>query len=231
MNDYHRTNLIPIFPLSMVFFPGQVKMLHIFEPRYKDLLQMCIHTGSPFGIVLNRPPTRRDPRPLPHRVGVMAHIFQVARQSDDTYHIQIYGGERFQVQHFYENLSFLQAEINSFPLTQTDSEEAFLLTDAVGEMLESYLDALTEASGYDFQLPDLPETPEQLAYITASVLQINNQQKQALLNIPTLPELFRREIQHLISEIDLMDWINDTIESPANNLFDGYGPEGVISLN
>lgn len=231
MNDYHRTNLIPIFPLSMVFFPGQVKMLHIFEPRYKELLQMCIHTGSPFGIVLNRPPTRQDPNPTPHRVGVLAHIFQLARQSDDTYHIQIYGGERFQVQDFYDNRPFLQAEINSFPLTHTDTEEAFLLTDAVGDMLESYLDALTEASGYDFQLPDLPETPEQLAYITASVLQINNQQKQTLLNIPSLPELFRQELQYLVSELDLMDWINETIESPANNLFDGYGPEGVISLN
>ncbi|HEY80471.1 MAG TPA: LON peptidase substrate-binding domain-containing protein [Caldilineae bacterium] len=231
MNDYHRTNLIPIFPLSMVFFPGQIKMLHIFEPRYKELLQMCIHTGSPFGIVLNRPPTRQDPSPLPHRVGVMAHIFQVARQSDDTYHIQIYGGERFQVQHFYDTRAFLQAEISSFPLAQAESEEAFSLSDIVGDMLESYLDALTEASGYDFQLPDLPETPEQLAYITASVLQINNQQKQTLLNIPTLPELFRQEIQHLSSELNLMDWINDTIASPANNLFDGYGSEGVISLN
>jgi len=231
VNDYHRTNLIPIFPLSMVFFPGQVKMLHIFEPRYKELLRMCIHTGSPFGIVLSQPPTRQNPHPLPHQVGVMAHIFQVARQPDDTYHIQIYGGERFRVQRFYENRPFLQAEINSFPLTRTDSEEAFILADAVGDMLESYLDALTEASGYDFQLPDLPETPEQLAYITASLLQINNLQKQALLNIATLPELFRQEIQYLVSEIDLMDWINDTIESPANNLFDGYGPEGVISLN
>ena len=231
MNDYHRTNLIPIFPLPMVFFPGQVKMLHIFEPRYKELLQMCIHTGSPFGIVLEQPPTRRDPHPLPHRVGVMAHIFQVARQSDDTYHIQIYGGERFQVQHYYENLPFLQAEINSFPLAQTDTEEAFLLADVVGEMLDNYLDALTEASGYDFQLPDLPDTPEQLAYVTAAALQINNRQKQDLLNIPSLPELFRQEIGHLVSELDLMDWINDTIESPANNIFDGFGTEGVISLN
>jgi len=231
VNDYQRTNLIPIFPLSTVFFPGQVKMLYIFEPRYKALLQMCIHTGSPFGIVLDRPPTRDEPHPLPHRVGVLAHIFQVARQSDDTYHIQIYGGERFQVKQFFQTRSFLQAEITSFPLAQTDSEEAQLLADAVGEMLEMYLDALTEASGYDFQLPDFPETPEQLAYVTASMLQINNRQKQALLTISALPDLFRQEIQHLISEIDLMDWINDTIESPANNIFDGYGPEGVISLN
>jgi Lon protease-like protein len=215
----------------MVFFPGQVKMLHIFEPRYKELLQMCIHTGSPFGIVLDQPASREDPDPMPHRVGVMAHIFQVARQSDDTYHIQIYGGDRFQVQHFYENLPFLQAEIRSFPLAQTDTEEAFLLADLVGELLDDYLDSLTEASGYDFQLPDLPDTPEQLAYVTAAALQINNQQKQALLNTPTLPELFRQEIRYLISEQDLMNWIIDTIESPVNNIFDGYGPEGVISLN
>ncbi len=231
MNDYHRNNLIPIFPLSMVFFPGQVTVLHVFEPAYKELLQTCIHTGSPFGIVLKRQPSKKDPHPLPHTVGVMAHIFQVARQPDDTYHIQIYGGERFRIQHFFTNRSFLQAEVSSFPLMQTDSEQAFLLADTVGEMLETYLDALTEASGFDFQIPDLPETPEHLAYITGSLLQINNEQKQALLESDTLPHLFQREIHHLVSELDLMDWISDTIASPANNIIEGTGPEGVISLN
>ncbi len=231
MNDYHRNNLIPIFPLSMVFFPGQVKALHIFEPRYKELLQMCIHTGSPFGIVLARHPSRQDPHPLPHTVGVMAHIFQVARQPDDTFHIQVYGGDRFRVQRFYDNHAFLQAEVSSFPLAQTDTPEADELAGIVSDLLSSYLDALTEASGYDFQLPDIPDTPEQLAYITATLLQVNNQQKQELLSQATLPDLFRLEVQHLISELELMNWINETIESPINNIFDTYGPEGVISLN
>jgi Lon protease-like protein len=232
MNDFTNfPNRIPIFPLPLVFFPGQVRGLHIFEQRHKDLLQMCIHTGSPFGIVLENRPSREEPHPSPHAVGVLAHIFQVARQPDDTFLIQIYGGERFRVQQFHYDMPFLQAEISSAPLGQTDTDLAHRMFDAVEDMLEAYLDALTQASGIDFQIPNMPETPEQLGYLTAAALQINNDQKQKLLSKTTLPELFQDEIAHLHSELDLMDWINATIATPANNIFSGFGPEIAISLN
>jgi Lon protease-like protein len=232
MNDFnHFPNRIPIFPLPMVFFPGQVRGLHIFEPRYKELLQMCIHTGSPFGIVLENRPTKNEPNPLPHEIGVLAHIIQVARQPDDTFMIQIYGGERFRVKQYYHDMPFLQASIDSAPLGQTDTDLAHRMFETVSEMLEEYLDALTQASGFDFQIPDVPETPEQLGYLTAVALQINNEQKQELLGKATLPELFQDEIVYLTSELDLMDWINNTIESPINNIFSGFGPENAISLN
>lgn len=44
------TNFIPIFPLEIVVFPGERLNLHIFEPRYKQLINECFHTKKPFGI-------------------------------------------------------------------------------------------------------------------------------------------------------------------------------------
>jgi uncharacterized protein len=44
------TNFIPIFPLSIIVFPGEHLNLHIFEPRYKQLIQECIDQKRPFGI-------------------------------------------------------------------------------------------------------------------------------------------------------------------------------------
>ncbi len=44
------TNFIPIFPLSIVVFPGENLNLHIFEPRYKQLINDCITNQKPFGI-------------------------------------------------------------------------------------------------------------------------------------------------------------------------------------
>ena len=44
------TNFIPIFPLGIVVFPGEEVNLHIFEPRYKQLISQCIETKKPFGI-------------------------------------------------------------------------------------------------------------------------------------------------------------------------------------
>ena len=44
------TNFIPIFPLNLVVYPGEKLNLHIFEPRYKQLIRECHANGKPFGI-------------------------------------------------------------------------------------------------------------------------------------------------------------------------------------
>src|SRR6187455_311175 len=44
------TNFIPIFPLGIVVFPGENLNLHIFEPRYKQLIKECFEQKKPFGI-------------------------------------------------------------------------------------------------------------------------------------------------------------------------------------
>ena len=44
------TNFIPIFPLGIVVYPGEQVNLHIFEPRYKQLINDCFVTKKPFGI-------------------------------------------------------------------------------------------------------------------------------------------------------------------------------------
>ena len=46
------TNFIPVFPLGIVVYPGESLNLHIFEPRYKQLINECYAEGKPFGIPL-----------------------------------------------------------------------------------------------------------------------------------------------------------------------------------
>jgi len=50
------TNFIPIFPLGIVVYPGEEVNLHIFEPRYKELINECVAQKKPFGI----PPVIED---------------------------------------------------------------------------------------------------------------------------------------------------------------------------
>jgi Lon protease-like protein len=44
------TNFIPIFPLSVVIYPGEKVHLHVFEPRYKQLINECHENNKPFGV-------------------------------------------------------------------------------------------------------------------------------------------------------------------------------------
>ncbi len=67
------TNFIPIFPLGLVVFPGEQLNLHIFEPRYKQLIHDCFETAKPFGIptVLKNAVTE---------MGTLVQVIEIAKE-------------------------------------------------------------------------------------------------------------------------------------------------------
>ena len=70
------TNFIPIFPLSVVVYPGEELNLHIFEPRYKQLINECHGQKKPFGI-----PTVIESKLQDH--GTLVHIIEVSKVYDN----------------------------------------------------------------------------------------------------------------------------------------------------
>lgn len=70
------TNFIPIFPLSIVVYPGEELNLHIFEPRYKQLIGDCIQSKKPFGIpaVINN---------KVEEMGTLVEITEISKQYDN----------------------------------------------------------------------------------------------------------------------------------------------------
>ncbi|WP_431212543.1 LON peptidase substrate-binding domain-containing protein [Puia sp. P3] len=70
------TNFIPVFPLSIVVFPGEMVNLHIFEPRYKQLVNECHAEGKPFGI-----PTVIDNRL--NEMGTLVRITELVKVYDN----------------------------------------------------------------------------------------------------------------------------------------------------
>ena len=55
---------VPLFPLNLVLFPGQNLPLHIFEQRYKDMLQRCLQNQEPFGSEATAAARARFPRAM-----------------------------------------------------------------------------------------------------------------------------------------------------------------------
>ncbi|HEV2352967.1 MAG TPA: LON peptidase substrate-binding domain-containing protein [Puia sp.] len=66
------TNFIPVFPLGIVVYPGEIVNLHIFEPRYKQLVNECYKEAKPFGI-----PTVIDNRM--NEMGTLVHITELVK--------------------------------------------------------------------------------------------------------------------------------------------------------
>ena len=101
--------LLPLFPLDVVLLPGTPLPLHIFEPRYKEMISECRANDAPFGVV----------RALDDgvaEVGCTAEIVSVTKEyPDGRLDLVAEGRNRFEVLELNRERSFLQAEILLVP--------------------------------------------------------------------------------------------------------------------
>ena len=96
---------LPLFPLGIVLLPGEPVPLHIFEPRYREMVQVCIDGDRPFGIVYASEEKLAE-------VGCTARIERVAARYDDgRLDIVAVGEDRFRVEAIHRDRSFLTADV------------------------------------------------------------------------------------------------------------------------
>ena len=98
-------SLLPLFPLDVVLLPGTPLPLHIFEPRYKELVSECLDRKKLFGVV-------RAKEEGVAEIGCTAEIITIAKKyPDGRMDIVTEGRERFEVIQVNQERSFLQAEV------------------------------------------------------------------------------------------------------------------------
>ncbi len=101
--------LLPLFPLDLVLLPGTPLPLHIFEPRYKEMIGECLANQAPFGVV-------RATEEGFAEVGCTAEIVSVTKEyPDGRMDLVAEGRQRFEVLELNRERSFLQAEIRFMP--------------------------------------------------------------------------------------------------------------------
>ncbi len=97
--------LLPLFPLDVVLFPGTPLPLHIFEPRYKEMIGECLDRNGLFGVVRAMEQGVAD-------VGCTAEIVAVTKQyPDGRLDIVSEGRKRFEVLQLNQERAFLRAEV------------------------------------------------------------------------------------------------------------------------
>jgi len=177
------SSLLPIFPLELVLLPGVALPLHIFEPRYKEMIAECLAQKKPFGVVRSSSDGVAD-------IGCTAEIMSVTRKYDDgRMDILTRGVDRFEVIHVNEDRPFLQAEISVVQDEDEDEDEpdnpaAQMVTRAVRLHAEIAKLAGEEPSGPD-------EHAGNLSFLLAGSLPLDLDFKQNLLS--TLSETKRLE--------------------------------------
>jgi uncharacterized protein len=211
--------LLPLFPLNMVLFPGMPVQLHIFEPRYRQMVKDCLAENRPFGVVqIITGSAETDPDVRAHQVGCSARITRVERLPDGRFNIDAIGDERFVITSLEYTRPYIQAEVSFLPITMDGSPIERTLYRTLSAIVGQYLKKLEAAGRLNRSLVQLPDSPRDLAYLAASILQITNQQRQTLIETGDLATLLQWLVQRYQIESRILDLM---VQEPVSGLSDG----------
>ena len=166
------SELLPLFPLELVLFPGMALPLHIFEPRYKEMIGECLDRDSPLGIV-------RAIKDGIAQIGCSAEVVTVVKRYEDgRLDIVTQGARRFEVLEILQERSFLQADVK-FLVEESDGPS---------EAKEKALDLhhsllLIAASGQ--AIPTIEPPEDFLSFYLISQLPVDLDFKQTILSMPS----------------------------------------------
>lgn len=173
---------IGLFPLGMVLLPTEQVPLHIFEPRYQDLIGECLAEDREFGLVLADDDGLRE-------IGTRAAVTEVLERFDDgRLNVVVEGRERFRLLELTSGRSFQTGEVE--PLEDEDDQAA---PDDVQRALALFA-KLVELTGTDIE-PPAADTP-QLSYAVAGRFEFPPEVKQQLLQ-----EVSERARMHRLVEL------------------------------
>lgn len=220
---------MPLFPLkNVVLFPGMMLPLHIFELRYREMINRCIEEKIPFGVLLIEEGQEVGDTAKPHMVGTAARITRVERYEDGRMDIVAIGTQRFRVVDFDHSKSYLSGSVRHFPVINGETVQASQLVQVVRPKIIEYVEMLAKASQTRLKLDRLPEDATTLAFLVAISLQISPKDKQSVLELTGIPEILSREVHLLSREILFTKHMIDTQEEVLQM---NMGPTGYIFPN
>jgi Lon protease-like protein len=165
--------LLPLFPLEIVVFPGAPLPLHIFEPRYKEMIGECLSQERPFGMV-------RAKENALSAVGCSARILTIIKKYEDgRMDIAAEGAQRFEIIQVNQERSFLQAEVSFF-----DDEPSIVSKSAADTVVQLH-EQLFAVMG---QTVEVDRDATYLSYRLAQDLPVDLDFKQTLLEMKSEAE-------------------------------------------
>lgn len=217
--------VIPIFPLNTVLFPGMLLPLNIFEDRYKLMLKHCLAESVDFGVVLLKDGQPEGPLSGDvFRIGTTAQIRQVD-SIGDRFNILSVGIRRFRVIELHAELyPYLSATVEYYPVESDFSANIRILGLELRRLMQIYLETYKRLKGKALQISEMPDDPLTLAFLIAIIMPVDNDIKQQILSMPDTYGMLKKEYELLRHEnlvLELIEqskpaWIQEKIQFNLN---------------
>lgn len=175
---------LPLFPLGIVLYPDEPVPLHIFEPRYREMVRFCLDSDVPFGIVYVSEKALAQ-------VGCTARIRRVLTRYDDgRLDIMAMGEERFEIVELHRNQAYITADVQKY---EREDQEP-IDSEAKERVITQHM-KLLEMAGETIR-PALYEDVRWISFVVAQNAGLELEQKQKLLEMPTENERVHFLIAH-----------------------------------
>ena len=200
---------LPLFPLSVTFFPGFPIQLNIFEERYKEMIEDCVNKDGKFGVVLIQEGREAlGPLAKPHQVGIVSKITKLEGRSGEQIYLEARGTRRFRIFDLDYKKSYLQGNVEIEKLRHSSDMENRYAQELL-PLFDRYMELIDSQFQKEFNFGVLPRDARSIAYLTASFLQVPQLQKQTLLEIEGTRALIKKLIEEYKRQIALISHIRE----------------------
>jgi ATP-dependent Lon protease len=181
---------LPIFPLPLVLMPYELLPLHIFEPRYQQMLKDIELRRNLFGISFFEPQSEFEQKPNPGTIGCVAEIRQAQAMPDERTNILTFGLIRYRLLDFVEiGTPYFSGEVQFFEDEKEDETALQAIADEVFELFDRIAKAAFKLSGNRGRFPEVPKAePEQLSFLVAAAFNLDNELKYQFIEITSTSE-------------------------------------------
>lgn len=185
---------LPVFPLPVVLFPSVPLPLHIFEPRYRQMLLDIRVTNNLFGVSYFDPSTATHEVPPVGHVGCVAEVTETQTFADGRSNILTLGVVRYRIESYVERGDpYLVAGISYFEDNHEDPEALAGPTKEVAESFTRIAQAVRTINDERTSLPDISDTePQRLSFLVAAAMEMEAEVKQELLEMRSTFERLER---------------------------------------
>jgi Lon protease-like protein len=194
---------IPLFPLNVVLFPGMVLPLHIFEPRYRQMIADCQRQQRDFGVVLvqSDSPYMQE---KPYTVGTMAEIRDLDRLEDGRLNLITIGTRRFHIVSQHRKKPYLTGLVEPYEDVAEPVDDLLFVGKQAHALFKEYIELLLKAANETGVQTDLPDGPEDLSYFIGYFLDLQKEQQQRFLEFTSTLQRLREEIAILRREVPFL---------------------------
>jgi len=177
--------------------------LHVFEPRYRQMIADCLEEGHSFGVVAIREGTEVGPA-NPYDVGTLAKIVRIDRLDDGRMNLLVMGASRFEIVETANDRPYLRGQIRIIPEAGDDLDATAQLTETTATAFQHYSNLLRQLVGQKVDEAEPPMEPELLSYLIAAALNLQVPEKQTLLAERRTDSRLLLELRILRKEILLL---------------------------